>query len=45
MDKLDARQRNGRTVEGLEASHRGALAFDRSMILLDEIVEYWLHLT
>jgi len=39
MGKLDAGQRNGRTPERLEASHRGASAFDRSMILLNEIVE------
>jgi hypothetical protein len=35
MGKLDAGQRDGRTPERLEASHRGASAFDRSMILLD----------
>jgi hypothetical protein len=39
MGKLDAGQCNGRTPEGLEASHSGASAFDRSMILLNEIVE------
>jgi len=39
MGKLDAGQRNGRTPEGLEASHRRASAFDRSMILLNQIVE------
>ena len=40
MGKFDAGQGNGRTPERLEASHhRGASAFDRSMILLDEIVE------
>ena len=30
---------NGRTPEGLEASYRGASAFDRSVILLNEIIE------
>jgi hypothetical protein len=35
MGKLDAGQCNGCTPEGLEASHRGASAFDRSMILLN----------
>ena len=39
MGELDAGQCNGRTPEGLEASHRGAAAFYRSMILLNEIVE------
>ena len=39
MGKLDTSQRDGRTREGLEASHRGASAFDRSVILLDEIIE------
>jgi hypothetical protein len=39
MGKLDAGQFNRRTLERLEASHGGASAFDRSMILLDEIVE------
>jgi hypothetical protein len=40
MGKFDAGQSNGRTLERLEASHhRGASAFDRSMILLNEIVE------
>jgi hypothetical protein len=34
MGKLDSGQCNGRTPERLEASHRGASAFDRSMILL-----------
>jgi hypothetical protein len=39
MGKLDTSQRDGRTREGLETSHRGASAFDRSVILLNEIVE------
>jgi hypothetical protein len=40
MGKLDTGQGNGRTPERLEASsHRRASAFDRSMILLNEIVE------
>jgi hypothetical protein len=40
MGKLDTGQGNGRTPERLEASyHRGASAFERSMILLNEIVE------
>jgi hypothetical protein len=35
MSKLYTGQGNGRTPEGLEASHHGgASAFDRSMILL-----------
>jgi hypothetical protein len=38
MGKFDAGQGNGRTPERLEASHhRGASAFDRSMILLYEM--------
>jgi len=38
MGKLDAG--NARTPEKLEATHnRGASAFNRSMILLNEIVE------
>ena len=39
MGKLDPGQCNGRTPERLEASHRGAPAFDRSVILLNEIIE------
>src|ERR1700684_253353 len=39
MGKLDAGQRYRRTPERLEAPHRGASAFDRPMILLNEIVE------
>ena len=40
MGKFDTGQGNGRTPEGLEASHhRGASAFDRSMILFNEIVK------
>src|SRR5450631_2739298 len=40
MGKLKTGQGNGRTPEGLEASsHRGTSAFDRSMILLNDIVE------
>jgi hypothetical protein len=39
VGKLDAGQCNGRTPERLEACHRGAPAFDRPMILLNEIVE------
>jgi hypothetical protein len=40
MGKLDTGQGNGRTPERLKApNHRGAAAFDRSMILLDEIIE------
>src|SRR6202521_4756717 len=40
MGKLDTGQGDGRTPERLEASpHRSASAFDRSMILLNEIVE------
>jgi hypothetical protein len=40
MGKLDAGQCNGRTAERLEAPpNRGAAAFNRSMILLNEIVE------
>jgi hypothetical protein len=38
--KLDTGQGNGRTPERLGASsHRGSSAFNRSMILLNEIVE------
>ncbi len=40
MGKLDTGQGNGRTPERLEAPHhRAASAFNRSMILLDEIIE------
>jgi hypothetical protein len=39
MGKLDTSQCDGRTPEGHEASHRGAPAFYRSMILLNRIVE------
>jgi hypothetical protein len=40
MGHFDTGQGNGRTLERLEASyHRGASAFDRSMILLNKIVE------
>jgi hypothetical protein len=40
MGKFDAGQGSGRASERLETSHhRGASAFDRSMILLNEIVE------
>jgi hypothetical protein len=40
MGKFDAGQGNGRTPKRLEASyHRGASPFDRSMILLDDIIE------
>src|SRR5882757_7494581 len=40
MCQFDAGQGNGRAPERLEAPHhRGASAFDRSMILLDEIIE------
>jgi hypothetical protein len=39
MGELDAGQGNGRTPERLEACHLGAPAFDRSMILLNEIVK------
>jgi hypothetical protein len=39
MGKLDAGQCNGRSTERLEACHRGAPAFDRPMILFNEIVE------
>jgi hypothetical protein len=39
MGELDAGQRNRCTLERLEASHRSASAFDRSMILLNEVVE------
>ena len=40
MGKFDAGQGNGSTPEGLKASyHRGAAAFNRSMILLNDIVE------
>jgi len=39
MGELNAGQCNRRTLERFEASHRGASAFDRSMILLNEVVE------
>jgi hypothetical protein len=37
MGKFDAGQCNRRTAERLEASHGGASAIDRSMILLDPL--------
>jgi hypothetical protein len=45
MGKLDAGQCYRSTPERLEASHRGATAFDRPMILLKRLLRYWLHLT
>ena len=40
MRKLDSGQGNGPTPERLESPyHRGASAFDRAMILLDDIIE------
>jgi hypothetical protein len=39
MRKLDSGQCNGRGPERLEASHTGASAFYRAMILLNEVVE------
>jgi hypothetical protein len=45
MGKLNAGQANGRTPERLEASRGGASAFDRSVILLNQIVEVLAHLT
>jgi hypothetical protein len=39
MGKLYAGQCNGCTPERLEACHRGTPAFDRPVILLNEIVE------
>jgi len=39
MGKLDAGQGNRCTPERLEASHGSASTFNRSMILLDEIIE------
>jgi hypothetical protein len=39
MGKLDAGQRNRCTPERLETSHRGASAFDRPVILLNEVIE------
>jgi hypothetical protein len=40
MGQFDTGQGNGRTLERFEASHhRGASAFDRSMSLLNKIVE------
>ncbi len=41
MGKFDAGQGNGRTPEGLEApsSHCSASAFDRSMILFNDVIE------
>jgi hypothetical protein len=39
MSKLNSAQCERRALDGLQASHRGAAAFDRAMILSDEIVE------
>jgi hypothetical protein len=38
MGEFDSGQGNGRAAERLEGSHRSASTFDRSMILLNEIV-------
>jgi hypothetical protein len=39
VDHLDATQDHPDTVSGLEAGHRSHAAFDRAVILLNEVVE------
>jgi hypothetical protein len=39
MGEFNSGQRNGRISKGLKAHHGGASAFDRTMILLNDIVE------
>jgi hypothetical protein len=39
VGEFDAGERNGRVVERLEASHRGAAPLDRAVVLLDDVVE------
>jgi hypothetical protein len=39
MRELHARERNGRRAKGLEGKHRHAATLDRSMVLLDDVVE------
>lgn len=39
MRKLDTRQRDGRGSKRLKARHGSAAAFDRAMVLLDDVVE------
>ena len=39
VGEFDAGERNGRIVERLEASHRGAVPLDRAVVLLDDVVE------
>jgi hypothetical protein len=39
MGEFNAGQRNGRVSKGLETHHGSASAFDRAMVLLNNIVE------
>src|ERR1700730_15220841 len=39
MREFHARERNDRGAKGLERKHRRAAALDRSMVLLDDVVE------
>jgi len=39
VGEFNTGDRNGRVVERLEASHRGAAPLDRAVVLLDEVVE------
>jgi hypothetical protein len=39
MRKFHAHERNGGRAKGLEGKHRRAAALDRSMVLLDYVVE------
>ena len=39
MREFHARERNGCGAKGLEGKHRRAAALDRSMVLLDDVVE------
>jgi hypothetical protein len=39
MREFHARERNGGRAKGLEGKHRRAATLDRSMVLLDDVVE------
>jgi hypothetical protein len=39
MHEFHARERNGRRAKGLEGKHRRAATLDRSMVLLNDVVE------
>jgi hypothetical protein len=39
LHELNSSERHGRRPEGLEPQHRSHLALDRSMVLLNDVVE------